>query len=462
MIKPCEHSETPESGDNRSTARGIIPRVRQAVARLLPRGSLARRFAHGASWNLAGAVAAQGLNLAASVVRANVLGKEGFGEFGLILSTVATFGIFAGMGMGLTATKFVAELRTRDPERAGRIIGLTSSLAFVSSAIIALSVFLLTPWIAAYVLNVPHLGLELRVACALLFFNALIGAQNGSLSGFEAFKPMARINMIAGVLNFVMGVAGVWWWGLRGTIVGMVLAAGVNWLINYRTLRGEVARAGIPVRWLRWRGEVATVLKFSLPSLGSALLYIPAGWVLNAMLSHQPGGKGELGLFSATQQWFQLILFLPGVVSQAAMPMLASLWGERKLKEFERLLVSNVLLFAGIGVGLAIPIALASPWIMKIYGAGFSQGAHVLVWVCVYSVLWVAVIPVGQAIWSMGEVKTGMILSVLRFVSLVVAFKFLLHLGAYGMALAYVITYVIQVLALVPYIWWRIRRRTAA
>jgi len=81
------------------------------------------RLAKGVFWSMASAVISRGLMLAASVLVARMLGKTGFGELGMIRSTVGMFGVFAGFGLGLTATKHVAEFRSSDPARAGRIIG---------------------------------------------------------------------------------------------------------------------------------------------------------------------------------------------------------------------------------------------------------------------------------------------------------------------------------------------------
>ena len=71
--------------------------------------SLGTRFVRGAWWSLVGMGAAQGLAVLASIVTARLLGKVTFGEFGMVTGTVGAFGMLAGFGLGLTATKFVAE-----------------------------------------------------------------------------------------------------------------------------------------------------------------------------------------------------------------------------------------------------------------------------------------------------------------------------------------------------------------
>src|SRR3984885_14208366 len=92
---------------------------------LLPGDSLRARFTVGVVWSLAGAIVSRGFLLAASVVCARFLGKEGFGALGMIQSTAGMLGIFAGLGLGLTATKYVSEFHRQDPEKAGRILALS-------------------------------------------------------------------------------------------------------------------------------------------------------------------------------------------------------------------------------------------------------------------------------------------------------------------------------------------------
>lgn len=69
------------------------------------------RLATGTFWSLAGAVISRGLGIVASIMVARTLGRVGFGELGIIHSTLALFQLFAGFGLGVTTTKCVAEHR---------------------------------------------------------------------------------------------------------------------------------------------------------------------------------------------------------------------------------------------------------------------------------------------------------------------------------------------------------------
>src|SRR5215475_10536595 len=70
---------------------------------------LAYRLARGAFWSLVGSLISRGLGVVAGIGVARILGKNDYGELGMVQSTVGMFGVFAGFGMGLTANKHVAE-----------------------------------------------------------------------------------------------------------------------------------------------------------------------------------------------------------------------------------------------------------------------------------------------------------------------------------------------------------------
>src|SRR5262249_51806636 len=110
----------------------------QAVSGLWRADSLGGRYARGAVWSLAATVLSEGSNLVSSIIAARLLGRGQFGALGMTQSTAGMLGIFAGLGFGLTATRFVAEFRTLNPARAGRIIALSSAVATVSGTLLAL------------------------------------------------------------------------------------------------------------------------------------------------------------------------------------------------------------------------------------------------------------------------------------------------------------------------------------
>ena len=193
-----------------STIKAVLPPAFRPVLARIEASPLAYRLARGAFWSLSGALIARGLGLLASVLVARVLGKEGYGELGIVQSTLGMFGTLAGFGLGMTATKFIAQYRTTDPARAGRIRALSSAFAWVSSSATAAVLFVLAPWLADRTLAAPQLTGLLQAGSLFLLLTAVNGAQMGALSGFESFKMVAKISLLSGLANFpLMGLIGI-------------------------------------------------------------------------------------------------------------------------------------------------------------------------------------------------------------------------------------------------------------
>src|SRR5438105_966213 len=118
---------------------------------------LGYRLAKGAFWSLAGTVVSRGLALFAWILVPRMLGTTAFGELGIIQSTIGLFGTFAGLGLGLTATRYVAEFRVKDPARAGRVIAFSTLTANLTGLAASIALLVLAPWLAVNMLAAPHL-----------------------------------------------------------------------------------------------------------------------------------------------------------------------------------------------------------------------------------------------------------------------------------------------------------------
>lgn len=402
------------------------------------------RFLRGAGWSLVGMGAAQSLALVASVVTARLLGKVTFGEFGMVTGTVGAFGILAGLGLGLTATKYIAEHRMADPGRAGRILGLATQVAAISGGAVALTLFVLSPWLANRTLNAPHLSTELRLGCLLLFLNALDGMQTGALAGLEAFKATARISVIRGLLSFPLLVAGVWFFGLIGAVGATVLVGAVGWWLSQNALRRECARVGIRVSYRGTREDLPILWHFSLPALLSGAMVAPVMWLAYAMVANQPGGYGELGLFNATNQWRTALMFLPAVLLRVALPLMASSVDVRRSSDFGKTLLLTQSLTVAIVLPAGALLMFLAEWIMRLYGGDFGNGAPVLIGVLCSIMISSIGTAAGAAIEAKGKMWAALALN-LSWAVVLIAVVWLTagHWGAkslaFGSALAYLV-----------------------
>ncbi|HXP60594.1 MAG TPA: oligosaccharide flippase family protein [Dongiaceae bacterium] len=371
--------------------------------------ALGARLARGAFWSLAGAAITRCLALAGSVLVARILGKEGFGELGIIQSTTGMFGVFAGFGLGLTSTKYVAEFRAKDPPKAGRIMALSAVVAWMTGAVAAAALWVVAPWLAEHSLAAPHLAPGLRISCLMVLLGAVNGAQMGALVGFESFKAVAGVNLLTGLASVPLPAFGAWIWGLDGAVWGLVGSMALNAVLNNLALRTASARARVPMFPPRWRGEWEVVWRFNAASLLSSGVSWPAQWLCGAIVVNQPDGYAQMGIYNVAAQWRTGICTIPAAVLGIVLPVLSGLHGDGDRRTFAKVVRYHAALNGAIAALLAAPVAMLAPVILSAYGAAFLPGCATLrtlsvvaVAMSISAVTSQAMAGAGRVVWMVG------------------------------------------------------------
>lgn len=430
---------------------GNVPALLLPLVRRIQDSPLGYRLAKGAFWGLAGTVVSRGLALVAWILIARILGRTVYGELGMIQSTVGMFGTLAGLGLGLTATRYVAEHRLKDPAKAGRIISFSMLTAAVTGVVASVLLVIFAPLIAAKVLAAPQLTGLLRIGTILVLLGTLNGAQTGALSGFEAFRAIAKINLTAGLLAFPMMLAGAHFGGLAGAVWGMSASMAVNWLLNHWALRAEARKAGIELRVAGCWRERDVLWTFSVPVVLTGVLSAPINWVCCAMLANQPRGYGEIGLYNAAIQWQTALAFLPALLSQVLLPILTDSHSNDADQRSRRTLSTALWVFVAAIILPALAIGSLAPWITRIYGGEFQMPVRLFVTCIVYATL----SNFGTALWTCLLARNrawfGFAGSLVWAVCTLALFHFLLlpH-GAFGLALANVLGYLASMAVIFP------------
>jgi O-antigen/teichoic acid export membrane protein len=386
---------------------------------------------------MAGAVISRGLMLLALILVARMLGKTGYGQLGMIQSTVGMFGVLAGFGLGLTATKHVAEFRKSDPLRAGRIIGLSGLVALTTGSLMALGLFIFAPWLAEHTLNAPHLSGPLRISAAMLFISALNGAQTGALSGFEAFKTIAHVNLLAGLLAFPMLVIGAYFGGLAGAVWAMTINLGINWLLNHLALRKEAARHGVPLTFRTCTRELSILWRFTLPAVLGGVLVGPANWACSALLVNQPRGYGELGVYNAILCVKQVPEMVLAMLMAPLLPMLSESFGKGDSHSYNKMLRYAFALSLCVVVPISLVQAAMPTLTLLPYGQDYQGHTSVVQWLMFHAVLVGLFQPFGSMLASMNRMWFGFAYNLSWAAAfMLLAYLFVPRYGGSGLAVA--------------------------
>jgi len=353
--------------------KALLPLLRQLTG-----SALGIRFAHGAFWSISGTIVSRGAGLLVSIPIARILGREGFGEYGIIYSTMVMFSIIVGSGLSFTTSKYVAELHLKDPSRAGRIIALGNLFSFNISLIMALLLVISAPWLAKHAIAAPHLTILLSFSALGVFLNTLNQVNDGTLIGFEAFKSIASRNFYSGIARFFFLLIGAYFWNLAGVVGGFIIAEGFMLILNQLAIWKYCRRFAISVNYRSCLREKDILWKFSGPAALTGAISAPVMWLCNAVLVNGQNGYAEMGLYNMALQWKTFIIFIPLALNNVALPILSDLYGKRDLNNHKKLLKINILFYSVLTGIIAFFIAILSPFITGWYGKEFVSGADVL------------------------------------------------------------------------------------
>lgn len=338
--------------------------------------SVNRRLAGGVAWTVFGSVISQASVYACAVIAARLLGKATFGQLAIIQSTVVMFANVATLGLGITATKYVSELQTADPKRAGRILGLCAVVTVVTGVLLSAAVFVLAPWLARDTLHAPYLSDELRLSAVFVLFFGMNAYQLGALVGLEAFQKMAWVSLLQSLTAVVLTVGLILMMGLAGAALALSASAFLSWVYYQVLLNRECRKRGLTLTCAGAWSERQVLYGFALPATLSGMASGAANWGGSAVLVRQ-AGFAELALFSAANNFRTIVTYLPRLVTRVASPILCNLRSEDDAGTYRRALWTNMGICTALAVVAAAVIGALCPILLGLFGSGFADGTSV-------------------------------------------------------------------------------------
>ncbi len=404
-------------------------------------GQLGGRFGRGVFWNFVGTLFAQGSVFVTAIILARILGKEVFGELGMIQSTMLTLTSIAQVATGVTATKYVAEFRDVDKLRAGRVLGLCSVLTLATGVAATVLLVISAPWMAEHVLAAPHLVVSLSIAAAFVLFSVMNGYQVGALAGLESFKCISIYGALLGAVHLAVCWLGAYFWGLHGALGGMVVSALLRWVVYAAVLCREVDKHDIIVQRREGLWEREILHKFALPAALSGLTTMPAIWLGNAFLVRQPDGYAEMGIYSAATNLRIIVLFLPILFNSVSVSLINNHKGQKNSELYKSAFLLNLKLTVMAALIGATLMWMGGERAIGIFGSDFfsKNVAAVMFLMSISVVLEATGIAIYQLIQSHEQMWLSFIaIAVPRDLFIVVAAYFLTqHYGSAGLAGAY-------------------------
>lgn len=322
-----------------------------------------RRFSVHVAWTLIARVLMTVNSVAAGVIVARWLGREGYGQLAVINVAIATIIQLGGAGLPSANTYFIAQDRKSfTPAAINSLIFALVIGSFLAAGLTGLAMWQ-PRWfgfISPRLIGIAAISIPFQLI-------TLIG-----LNTFLAVGQVKRFNLldVAGqlfvVLNAVVALIilnrGLWTLVSLNTAASILVCALVVWLIWRFILEQREARALKPDSSL-FKRMVRYGIKSHIAALAAMLIFRADLLVVN--LFH---GVGEAGVYAVASQVAMMLLLLPGVIATLLFPHVASKQDERgELTCLVTRHTTLVMLFICLA---AVPASYLLP---LLYGAGFAE-----------------------------------------------------------------------------------------
>lgn len=396
-------------------------------------------------WILFGNVISKFLLLISTIIISKIISKEEYGQFGIVKSTILMFSAFAGLELGMTATKYISQYRFTDKHKVENVIGLSNLFAILISLSISLLIYFFSDVIAVKI-SAPSLSSIIKLSSFIIFFSSINGIQAGIFSGIEKFKQLSINTSIAGILSSIGMLIGAKYYGIQGVMFFFGSNYVILFVLNFVQLRKyfySYYRINI-FKKSNFR-EFRVLWKFSLPAILAGLMVGPVTWLCNYFLVKEKSGFTEMAYFDIANQWRNTILFIPAALSQIALPMLSSSLSDKD--EYRITYIKNLKLNFYVAIIMVLVFVALSPLIIYSYGKQYNNAQFPLVIMLITTGLVAINNVIGQVIASKNKMWLGFYVNMiwgLFLVSFSYLFIVILKMGAIGISLSYLLSYLLH------------------
>lgn len=312
-------------------------------------------------WMMVSHILSRGSFIFSGMLIARYLDKTDFASYSYLLLTATMIAIYSAMGIGITTTKFYANIESKETESPIATLALVS---FVLAILVVLIFFIFNQIFIPSNVDIPILVM------AIIILSMSLDIYTGSaLIGLEKFKQLAVVSIFSTFINLVAVVFSIYNKNVYISMVGLAIASTLQVVFNsflvVYNLKVYKVYSSLKVRWY----HLIKIFHTIGPMLFVSIIAASGTWIIGRLIISENSEKAisEFSLFSIGLQWYSIALFLPTMISKVILPQLI----KRPNSSSKELLRFNILIVSIICLLFAIFGFFAEPMIASFYGLEF-------------------------------------------------------------------------------------------
>ncbi|MCH5219103.1 MAG: oligosaccharide flippase family protein [Muribaculaceae bacterium] len=321
-------------------------------------------------WAVFGNGVGNGILLISGIIIARFLGRDLYGEYGFVKTTMLYLGTFATLGLGTTSTKFIAKAVKNNSNDTKSLIDDSISISLLSSSIIAAVLIIFASPLARFLEN-PEMSFPIRILGIVIVFRSLQLTQSGILAGYSKFNIIAKNNIISSVLLLILASFLTYYFGLIGALVSLASSQGLICILNLFYII-KLKNTLINQLYIK---QKKNLIKFSIPIALQDISYTLTQWGGTIIITKY-STIGQLGILNVTLQWNSIVLLIPSLLVNVILSHLSRTVDDSQshIKLLKTMLICNFL----CTIIPFIFVYFLATWISNLYGPTFFEMPNVL------------------------------------------------------------------------------------
>jgi len=281
-----------------------------------------------------------------------------FANYSYLVLTVTTVAIYSAVGVGVTTTKFYANLRI-DENSPIFLLGIMSFVfAIIGSILFLVFSDLIIP---------SSINNQLYVIFLIIFFMSIDIYANNALIGLGEFKRLFYGSFLAIIINFIALILSILRNDIYYSICGLLFSVFMQLILNIIFLIISLPKDIIVKNIGINKNNFLKIGKTMGPMMVVSLLAASGTWIIGRfIINNSSSGLVEFALFSIGLQWYSLALFIPTMISKVLLPSLIK--GGAK----DKTLYYNCIYVICFCIFLAFFSYLIHPLISEFYGEEYN------------------------------------------------------------------------------------------
>ena len=311
------------------------------------------------------------LLLVSGIIIARYLGKDLYGEYGMVKSTMFMAALFATFGLGDTSTKFVAQSVSTNISNVRNIVKASFLIVFLFSGLLCALLIIFADPLAEYIGH-SQLATSFQFLGIIIIFRSLNTVGAGILGGLKKYKPLGINNIISGLIMILACAPGTKMYGLSGALGVLAFSQLALAILNisgvYHYVRQIKENSG--------KHFEKEILVFSFPFAMNEFIFSIVNWGISVLMAKY-ASMGQYGLYTAALQWNAVILFMPSLLGNVILSHLST--ASVSDRNYHHFLIGRMLVINFLCTLLPLLIiVLFSSFIVSYYGPSFADMKSVL------------------------------------------------------------------------------------